>query len=214
MAGFGSVSPGDKWRPSAKWLNAINRLLNAQGGVVQGMTSATNAANKVQVYNAGSSALVAGAAVELVTSGAQMIGGMIPCSALSNVNLRWGVLANHLDPQKGGGCVIAGPVSVSSITGSGAMYVLPVVGSGAIVSGAQVWSRTPVGVPLLGGTASGGVVLLGSETEIRFAAVATMPTGGTGAGTVRLAMPTISGGVIVDSSTSLPMVMPYIDGAN
>ena len=214
MGGFSSISPGDKFKLTARWINAINRVLNAQGDVGDGVTFAAPNANKVQVYNAGSSALVAGAAVEFVTSGAQVIGGMIPCSALSDTARRFGVLTNYLAPQQGGGCVIAGPVSISSITGSGAMYVLPVTGSGAIVSGAQVWSRAPVGVPLLGGTSSGGVVMLGEAGAIRLGAVVTMPTGGAGEGAIRIATPTVSGGVILTSGASIPVVMPYLDGAN
>ena len=213
---FGAISPGDKFRPSARWLNSVNQLVNEREGRT-GEAEAPPAhasCTAVQVYNAGSSALVIGQAVEFVSSGAEMSGEMIPCSALSDASRRFGLLTNALDPNDGGGCVVAGPVKIDRIIGSGAEFVLPVTGSGAVVSGAQVWSRTPVGLPLLFGTSSGGVVLLERDTEVRLATVSIMPTGGTGAGAVRPAMPAVSGGVIVDSGTSLPMAMPYIDGAN
>lgn len=189
-----SYSPGDRWKPTAAWLNAVNRMLSAFVGRTGGggMYSAPpNGAQKLQVYNPGSSALVAGQAVQF-TSGA-FVDGMIPCTALSSTDARWGVLTTYLAPGQGGGCIIGGPVKVDRITGSSGECAYPVTGSGAVVSGAQVWSRGAAGVPLFGGTSSGGVVVLGNSESINIGAVITAPAGGFGAGVANSIAPNSDG---------------------
>lgn len=162
MNGGNTLSPGDTWRPTASWINAVNRMLVLFGGNTGDGTTAppVGMVRNLQVYNAGSSALAAGQAVNFVSSGAEIIGGLVPCSALSDTNARWGVLTTYLEPRQAGGCVVNGPVKIDRIIGSGGDCAIPVSGGGAIVSGAQVWSRGASGVPLLAGTASGGVVVL------------------------------------------------------
>ena len=217
MNGGNTLSPGDTWRPTASWINAVNRMLVLFGGKIgDGITTAqTGIVRNLQVYNAGSSALAAGQAVNFVSSGAEIIGGLVPCSALSDTNARWGVLTTYLEPKQAGGCVVNGPVKIDRIIGSDGDCAIPVSGGSAIVSGAQVWSRGASGVPLLAGTASGGVVVLGfGGPGAYFAKVVTMPVGGVGEGAVAPVTVAASGGVIVQSGATISVRMPYLDGIN
>lgn len=49
---------------------------------------------------------------------------------------------------------------------------------------------------------------------VTFGVVVIMPTGGVGEGAVQNATPTTSGGAILASGASIPVVMLYLDGAN
>lgn len=91
--------------------------------------------------------------------------------------------------------------------------VLPYLRSQKLVAGHGVRiSQRPTGTVIEAVDAGGrGVSQTGG---VMLAAVVTMPTGGVGAGAVQLATPTASGGVILASGASIPVVMPYIDGAN
>ena len=90
--------------------------------------------------------------------------------------------------------------------------VLPYLRSARIVAGPGVRvSQRPAGTVIEVVTAAG---LPPSTTNLTLAAVVTQPTGGAGAGAVQIATPTVSGGVILTSGASIPVVMPYLDGAN
>ena len=216
MGYYPDLSPGDPLDLSARRANDLSHLLNAMNGFGgKSKTVSAPGAVRVPVYNAGSSALLAGQAVGFVSSGVVMVDGLVPCSALSSETTgRWGVLTGHLDPGQGGGCLIAGAVTISRIIGSGGECAAPLTGNGAIVSGAQVWSRGTTGVPLLFAGSGGGVALLGGGGVGAFVAVVvTSPTGGIGEGAIHSATLTASGGV-VHSGASISVRMPYLDGLN
>ena len=220
MGFYPDVSPGDRVRHSAKRENDISHLLNCMNGFGGGKNVLHTDRLTVQVYNAGSSVLPYGAAVNFVSSGAAMAGNAIPCSAATDTALRWGVLTTRLEPRQGGTCVVAGPVSVTYLEGSGGECAAPKISSGAAVysSGAQVYSRGGDGAPIIYAGASGGVILLGAGggngAGVELAAVVTMPTPPLDNGAVAPVGIGSGGAVTITSGANIPAVFPFLDGYN
>lgn len=214
MGFYPDVSPGDRVRLSAKRENDISHLLNRMNGFGGGKAIPRSEVLEVQVYNAGSSVLGYGAAVNFVSSGAVMAGDMIPCSAVSDPSARWGILTTRLEPRQGGTCIVAGPVRVTYLEGSGGECAAPKVSSGAAVysSGAQVYSRGGDGAPIIYAGASGGVILLGGGGggNLSLAVPVTPPAGGYGDSEYEPVTLNSDGTYTITSGGSVAAITPFI----
>lgn len=157
MAFFPDVSKGDAFAPSAMLSNNVRRLVNSLNGFQsRGILGAGSGIVRIQVYNAGSSEIPAGTAVNFSESGS-ICGDAVPCEPLKDEAKPWGVTVLKLAAKEMGDCVISGPAQVS-LTGSGD-YAQP------STSTPSTFTRGATGAPVIFASGGKGMILLGAIAQ-------------------------------------------------
>lgn len=157
MAFFPDVSKGDAFAPSAMLSNNVRRLVNSINGFQsRGILGAGSGIVRIQVYNAGSSEIAAGTAVNFSESGS-LCGDAVPCELLKDTAKPWGVTVLKLAAKEMGDCVLSGPANVA-LSGSGD-YAQPSTSSPA------TFTRGATGAPVIFASGGKGVILLGAIAQ-------------------------------------------------
>ena len=118
MAGFPYVKKGDPFKPNLDLENAVRRMVNRQDGFSPGKVSGISRNNtSVAVYNPTMETIPAGSAVAFDHT-KPMVDDAIPCRLAGYHYLAdeldvWGILADDLEPNAIGSCIISGTVTVN-----------------------------------------------------------------------------------------------------
>ncbi len=157
MAFFPDVTKGQAFTPSALLSNNVRHIVNSLNGFQNGgHASANSGIVRIQVYNAGSSEIAAGCAVNFKSDSA-LCGDVIPCEPLKDVAKPWGVVVLKLAAKELGDCIISGPATVN-VSGTGD-YAQP------SPSTPTTFTRGATGAPVLFSSGSKAVINLGASTQ-------------------------------------------------
>ena len=157
MPSWPDVVPGGEIEHHALLENQLRHMVNSVNGFMGGIQRATSGGVvRVQIWNAGTEAFVAGQPVAF-DSTKELCGDALPAIPVSDPEKPWGVCVNRLEPLAMGDCIVAGPAKVTLAGGSGD-YAKP-SGTGFVCGNegnALVLYRGTSSVILLGGTGGGG----------------------------------------------------------
>lgn len=154
---FPKVIPGAPFRPSAVRENAITDLLN-RFFITNGMLETTAGSSvRVPVFNSGNATISSGSAVNVVGSPVEK-DYPSPCLPFFDESLPWGVLANSIDPQECGSCIVSGPANVQ-ISGTTGNYAKP------DTSNPEVFVLADTGIPVISKGNGFAVINLGGGSN-------------------------------------------------
>lgn len=156
MARYPMVVKGQKFVPNLHLENDLRRMVNATKRT-GGKGTAKTFTIRIPVYNAGTTVIASGTAVNITGSPAYRHSSS-PCLPFYDDKLPWGVLANSIDPQECGSCIISGPANVQ-ISGSNGDYVQP------NKSNPEVFIVAQSGVPIVTKTGEYSVINLGGSSS-------------------------------------------------